>query len=60
MNGNYSVSKKKEIIVALMNTLMKKYCIKSTDLKDSKFNDANDRIVFSLQSYLKNLQKFGA
>ena len=30
---------------------MNKYCIKSTDLKGSKLNDADDKIVFSLQSY---------
>ena len=58
--ANYSVNKKNEIVVAIISTLMKKYSIKYEDLNSRKYSDSNDRIVFSLQSYLKNLQKFGA
>ena len=54
-----NVNKKNELIISALKSIMKKYRIKSKELGKKRENQ-NDRIVFSLSSYLKNLQKFGS
>ena len=54
-----NVNKKNELIISALKSIMKKYRIKSEELGEKR-EDQNNRIVFSLSSYLKNLQKFGA
>lgn len=54
-----TVNKKSEIIVSALKSIMKKYGIQSEELGDKR-GDWNDRIVFSLSYYLKNLQKYSA
>jgi hypothetical protein len=56
---NCSVNKKSELIISALKVIMKKYQIKPEEFGTTDATNS-DRIVFSLSSYLKNLQKFGA
>ena len=56
---NCSVNKKSELIISALKTVMKQYDIKPEEL-GKKDDSHHDRIVFSLSTYLKNLQEYGA
>jgi hypothetical protein len=57
---SYGINKKNELIIAAIKTLMRKYEIKSEEIDIKKFQDADARVVFSLNTYLVRLQKYGS